>query len=126
MLGFCLFSCSGGNEDANKSETKLPGQLKERKELQKEVLFALFSAPEKSEELPERTQKAVAVRRSRAFGTVVSEPPRDFIPEPKVNVFPWQENSTIGMYSVILISSIVFVSVSTVTIYDVGKSAVDL
>ncbi|XP_031263234.1 putative nuclear RNA export factor SDE5 isoform X1 [Pistacia vera] len=86
--------CSGDN-DANKSGTKLPRQSKERNELQKEVLAALFYAPEKFEELPKRTQKAVAVRRSRAFGTVVSEPPSDFIPEPKANVFPWQEDSTI-------------------------------
>ncbi|EEF43263.1 putative nuclear RNA export factor SDE5 isoform X2 [Ricinus communis] len=58
------------------------GLLKEeeRNEVQKEVLVALFNAPERAEELSRR--KARAGTRSRAFGELVVEPPTDFILEP--------------------------------------------
>ncbi|KAJ4703469.1 hypothetical protein OWV82_023371 [Melia azedarach] len=84
---------SGGNGRGDPSTNKgeLLRQPKDRNELQKEVLAALFSAPEKSEELPEKTVKTV--RRSIALGQVVTEPPRDFEPEPVTNMVSLQQDN---------------------------------
>lgn len=45
--------------------------------VQKGILEALFTAPEKSEEKPRRTSPVRAVRRPRIFGKVVVEPYKD-------------------------------------------------
>ncbi|KAL5839574.1 hypothetical protein ACOSQ4_012182 [Xanthoceras sorbifolium] len=67
--------------DSNINGGELPRQLKDRNELQKEVWAALFTTPDMYEELPKRTVKPV--RRSKAFGTVVTGPPMDFMAEHK-------------------------------------------
>ncbi|XVE80162.1 hypothetical protein DITRI_Ditri14bG0117500 [Diplodiscus trichospermus] len=50
---------------------------KDRATLGKEVLEALFRVPERSEEASKTTRVVRVVRRSRAFGKLVSEPPND-------------------------------------------------
>ncbi|KAJ7946974.1 putative Smr domain-containing protein [Quillaja saponaria] len=71
-------SCDGG------PGVKIPGQLKERDDLQKEVLAALFIVDERPEESPRRKLKDV--RRYAASGQVVTEPPRDSIAENKTDL----------------------------------------
>lgn len=50
---------------------------KDRYTLQKEVLEALFTVPERSEEVPEKIIPVRNVRRSRGFGRVVVGPLKD-------------------------------------------------
>ncbi|XVF18889.1 hypothetical protein REPUB_Repub11eG0062300 [Reevesia pubescens] len=50
---------------------------KDRVALEKEVLEALFTVPERSEEAPKRTRLVRVVRKSRAFGELVTEPLKD-------------------------------------------------
>ncbi|XWS09969.1 hypothetical protein CRYUN_Cryun39dG0035600 [Craigia yunnanensis] len=54
-----------------------PRRNKDRLTLEKEVLEALFTVPERSEEAPKRTRVVRVVRRSRAFGELVTEPLKD-------------------------------------------------
>ncbi|KAJ9136175.1 hypothetical protein P3X46_033278 [Hevea brasiliensis] len=55
----------------------------ERNDLQKEVLVALFNSADRSEELSRRAAKGA--RRSKVFGELVVEPPRDFTLEHKTD-----------------------------------------
>lgn len=82
----CINSSEGnGDKASNTNGVDFTGQKKERSDLQKEVLAALFSASERSEErpeeLPRRTIKAAS--RYGAYGQLVVEPPNDFISECK-------------------------------------------
>ncbi|XP_042487709.1 putative nuclear RNA export factor SDE5 [Macadamia integrifolia] len=63
-------------ELVRRNGTESPDEDKKRYDLQKEVLTALFNVPERTEELP-RSRPVKAVRRTRAFGTLVVEPPRE-------------------------------------------------
>ncbi|GAV91480.1 DUF1771 domain-containing protein [Cephalotus follicularis] len=65
---------------------ELHGQQKERNDLPKEILAALFNGTERSEESPRRSVKAV--RRSGAFGPVVYQPPKDSTVEHRDLVIP--------------------------------------
>ncbi|XP_059659194.1 putative nuclear RNA export factor SDE5 isoform X2 [Cornus florida] len=58
-----------------------PKELRERHDLQKEILAALFVASEKHEESPRRTGAFNLVERSRASGRIVVEPLRDNVAE---------------------------------------------
>lgn len=78
-------------EDPNTNKGELLRHPKDRNELQKEVFAALFSAPQKSDEFPEITVKTE--RRSKALGKVVSEPPKDLVPEYKANVVHLQQDN---------------------------------
>ncbi|XVF78286.1 hypothetical protein PTKIN_Ptkin14bG0119500 [Pterospermum kingtungense] len=59
---------------------------KNRVALEKEVLEALFTVPERTEEAPKRTHTDRVVRRSRAFGKVVTEPLKSTNTSPTTNV----------------------------------------
>ncbi|XP_061977219.1 putative nuclear RNA export factor SDE5 isoform X1 [Populus nigra] len=74
-------SSHGGISNANRGE--LPGLGKERNNLQNEVLTALFSAAERSEEVSRRKTKAE--RRSIVYGEPVAEPLTDFTLENKAD-----------------------------------------
>lgn len=73
--------CANRISNANRGE--LPGLGKERNNLQNEVLTALFSAAERSEELSRRKTKAE--RRSIVYGEPVAEPLTDFTLENKAD-----------------------------------------
>ncbi|KAJ7962561.1 putative Smr domain-containing protein [Quillaja saponaria] len=66
------------------TRVKIPGQQKERDDLQKEVLATLFNVDKRPEELPRRKLKDV--QRHAASGQVVFEPPRDSIAEHKTDL----------------------------------------
>ena len=76
FLNFFLHSHCTRNRILNTKEPELPGK-KYRRNLQKEVLDALFTTPERLEESPTRTAKARPVRKSRAAGRTVVEPLKD-------------------------------------------------
>ncbi|WRX28717.1 protein of unknown function DUF1771 - like 2 [Theobroma cacao] len=57
--------------------TRSPRRNKDRLALEKEILESLFSVPERSEEASKRTRLVRVVRRSRAFGELVTEPLKD-------------------------------------------------
>ncbi|CAK9138223.1 unnamed protein product [Ilex paraguariensis] len=59
-----------------KNELDLPNGVKDRYDLQKEVLEALFNISKRFEEEPIRTFPGKEARRSRSFGQVVLEPLR--------------------------------------------------
>lgn len=64
--------------------TESPKRDKDRIALQKEVLEALFSVPERSEEAPKRRHREREVRRSRPFDKLVVEPMTDTAIEHKI------------------------------------------
>ncbi|KAK8279132.1 hypothetical protein V6Z12_D09G091200 [Gossypium hirsutum] len=65
-------------------------QQKDGNDLQKEVLAALFGAPERSEELPRRSKRPA--RRPIALGEIVERPLIDVTAEPKVDRVRSQED----------------------------------
>ncbi|KAF5478694.1 hypothetical protein F2P56_005233 [Juglans regia] len=67
-------ACSDEARIMKKSSTESPKRDKDRFVIQKEILEALFTVPERSEEAPKRVQP---VRRFRGFGEVVVEPLKD-------------------------------------------------
>eukprot|EP00261_Vitis_vinifera_P036817 XP_019078060.1 PREDICTED: putative nuclear RNA export factor SDE5 [Vitis vinifera] len=67
---------TGDRRILNTKEPELPGE-KGRRNLQKEVLAALFTTSERPEELPARTAKPRPVRKSRVAGNLVLEPFKD-------------------------------------------------
>nr|POF23241.1 putative nuclear rna export factor sde5 [Quercus suber] len=73
-----------GNRISSKNGIEPPGQLRERNDLQKEVLVALFNAPERSNELVRRTTNAA--KRSEASWRLVDGPPMDFLVDHKKTV----------------------------------------
>ncbi|KAL6282306.1 hypothetical protein ACE6H2_013235 [Prunus campanulata] len=82
----CINSSEGnGDKASNTNGVDFMGQKKERSDLQKEVLAALFSASERSEERPEELPRRTikAANRYGAYGQLVVEPPNDFISECK-------------------------------------------
>lgn len=58
-------------------ELRLPRREKEKQDLQKEVLQALFSAPERIEEKPERIQPIRGDRQRTPYGRFVAKPPEE-------------------------------------------------
>ncbi|XP_021288199.1 putative nuclear RNA export factor SDE5 isoform X2 [Herrania umbratica] len=60
-----------------RNPTGSPRRKKDRLALEKEILESLFSVPERSEEASKRTHLVRVVRRSRAFGELVTEPLKD-------------------------------------------------
>ncbi|CAI9760479.1 unnamed protein product [Fraxinus pennsylvanica] len=60
--------------DSRDSELRLPRREKEKRDLQKEVLKALFNAPERIEEKPERIQPIRGDRRRTTYGRFVVKP----------------------------------------------------
>ncbi|BFG27752.1 hypothetical protein CerSpe_140280 [Prunus speciosa] len=81
----CINSSEGGDKASNTNGVDFTGQKKERSDLQKEVLAALFSASERSEERPEELPRRTVKAKNRygAYGQLVVEPPNDFISECK-------------------------------------------
>ncbi|XP_021825900.1 putative nuclear RNA export factor SDE5 isoform X2 [Prunus avium] len=81
----CINSSEGGDKASNTNGVDFTGQKKERSDLQKEVLAALFSASERSEERPEELPRRTIKAKNRygAYGQLVVEPPNDFISECK-------------------------------------------
>ncbi|KAK4590034.1 hypothetical protein RGQ29_020554 [Quercus rubra] len=73
-----------GNRVSSTNGIEPPGQLRERNDLQKEVLVALFNAPERSNELVGRTINAA--KRSAASWRLVDGPPMDFLVDHKKTV----------------------------------------
>ncbi|KAG6689335.1 hypothetical protein I3842_11G169700 [Carya illinoinensis] len=67
-------ACGDEARIMKKSLTELPKRDKDRFVIQKEILEALFTVPERSEEAPKRVQP---VRRFRGFGEVVVERLKD-------------------------------------------------
>ncbi|XP_059659191.1 putative nuclear RNA export factor SDE5 isoform X2 [Cornus florida] len=65
------------DESIEKSLDGGPRELRERHDLQKEILAAFFVASEKHEESPRRTDAFNSVERSRASGRIVVEPLKD-------------------------------------------------
>ncbi|OMO80319.1 hypothetical protein CCACVL1_13038 [Corchorus capsularis] len=57
--------------------TRSPIKKQNKIALEKEVLEALFSVPERPEETPKRTRLVRVVRRSKAYGKLVAEPLKD-------------------------------------------------
>lgn len=80
---FFLYFHYCANRISNANRGELPGLGKERNNLQNEVLTALFSAAERSEELSRRKTKAE--RRSIVYGEPVAEPLTDFTLENKAD-----------------------------------------
>lgn len=77
--------------------TESPKRGKDRFALQKEVLEALFSVPERSEEAPKRRHQTREVRRSRPFGKLVVEPLTDTAIEHKIVTAKPLEVAGVGM-----------------------------
>ena len=70
-------------------------QQKDRNDLQKEVLVALFDGPERVEELPGR--RMTSAKRPIALGELVEGPLIDFAAEQKVDRVRSQEDKKDGM-----------------------------
>ncbi|XP_034213967.1 putative nuclear RNA export factor SDE5 isoform X2 [Prunus dulcis] len=86
----CINTSEGnGDKASNTNGVDFTGQKKEGSDLQKEVLAALFSASERSEERPEELPRRIikAANRYGAYGQLVVEPPNDFISECKSVVY---------------------------------------
>lgn len=67
-----------GNEDAaSNSRLEVPTKQKQRNDLEREILTALFDAPEREAEYALPKRKVTAVRRSGTFGKPVTAPPHD-------------------------------------------------
>ena len=96
FLNLCLHSYRNGNSVSSTNGVEPPGQLNERNDLQKEVLFALFNAPERSEELVRRTTNAV--KRSASSWRVVDGPSMDLVDHKKTVTYLQRDNED-GMYS---------------------------
>lgn len=79
-----------GNSVSSTNGVEPPGQLNERNDLQKEVLFALFNAPERSEELVRRTTNAV--KRSASSWRVVDGPSMDLVDHKKTVTYLQRDN----------------------------------
>ncbi|OMP04662.1 hypothetical protein COLO4_09422 [Corchorus olitorius] len=60
-----------------RNPTRSPTKKQNKIALEKEVLKALFSVPERPEETPKRTRLVRVVRRSKAYGKLVAEPLKD-------------------------------------------------
>ncbi|XP_030971507.1 putative nuclear RNA export factor SDE5 isoform X3 [Quercus lobata] len=73
-----------GNRVSSTNGIEPRGQLRERTDLQKEVLVALFNAPERSNELVGRTTNAA--KRSATSWRLVDGPPMDFLVDHKKTV----------------------------------------
>ncbi|KAM3700287.1 hypothetical protein ACB098_05G085200 [Castanea mollissima] len=73
-----------GNRVSSTNGIEPPGKLRERNDLEKEVLVALFNAPERSNELVGRTTNAA--KRSAASWRLVDGPPMDFLVDHKKTV----------------------------------------
>ena len=71
------------------------GQQKDRNDLQKEVLAALFDGPERFDELPGR--RMTSAKRPIALGELVEGPLIDFAAEQKVDRVHSQEDKKDGM-----------------------------
>ncbi|BFG27754.1 hypothetical protein CerSpe_140270 [Prunus speciosa] len=95
----CINSSEGGDKASNTNGVDFTGQKKERSDLQKEVLAALFSASERSEERPEELPRRTVKAKNRygAYGQLVVEPPNDFISECKSAVVYQQHPKEDGM-----------------------------
>ncbi|KAK9267645.1 hypothetical protein L1049_010076 [Liquidambar formosana] len=84
---------SNGNRVLNTNGIEVPRQQKEINDLEKEVLAALFNAPERLEEFPEKTLATRAMTRSRAVGEVVVEPLEDPTVEHKIDAMYLQKSN---------------------------------
>ncbi|XP_050214013.1 putative nuclear RNA export factor SDE5 isoform X2 [Mercurialis annua] len=84
-----LNSCAGGNWTSNITERKR--EEREKNDLQKEVLVALFNSTDRAEGLARR--KARAAKRSTALGELVVEPPRDYIRQRKSNAVELKQDN---------------------------------
>lgn len=73
---FFLHSHCTQNRILNTKESELRRE-EGRQNLQKEVLAALFTSPDRPEEFPARIAKARPVRKSRVAGSLVVEPLKD-------------------------------------------------
>ncbi|CAA3019746.1 Hypothetical predicted protein [Olea europaea subsp. europaea] len=70
--------CERSNADISiGSELRLPRREKEKHDIQKEVLQALFNAPERIEEKSERIQPIRGDKRRTPYGRFVAKPPED-------------------------------------------------
>lgn len=93
-----MHSYRNGNRVSSTNGIEPPGQLRERNDLQKEVLVALFNAPERSNELVGRTTNAA--KRSAASWRLVDGPPMDFLVDHKKTVTYLQRDHEDGMHYV--------------------------
>lgn len=90
----CLSLCSKGDRVSNRRVELSPKQ-KERNDLEREVLAALFNADERTDELPRRRVKEVT--RSR-FTRIVVEPTIDSIVEFEKTAVCSQQHNKNGMH----------------------------
>ncbi|XP_018820178.1 putative nuclear RNA export factor SDE5 isoform X1 [Juglans regia] len=84
---------SNGNGASSINEVEPPGKVEERNGLQKEVLVALFNAPERHDEFPRRTIKAV--KRYAALEQVVDGPIIDDLEHKKTLTYLQKDNDDI-------------------------------
>ncbi|XP_059662626.1 putative nuclear RNA export factor SDE5 isoform X2 [Cornus florida] len=68
---------SGKSRFITRNDLESPKRDKNRYDLQREILEALFTVPERVEKAPRLTRNVKEVRRSRAFGQVVVQPFKD-------------------------------------------------
>lgn len=96
LTKFFLYSYS--NEDAAlNSRLEVPTKQKQRNDLEREILTALFDAPEKEAEYALPKRKVTAVRRSGTFGKPVTAPPHDPSEVNKTTAVQQQLQSEHGM-----------------------------
>lgn len=73
-----IFFYSYSNEGAaSNSRLEVPTKQNQRNDLEREILTALFDAPEREAEYALPKRKVAAVRRSGTFGKPVTAPPHD-------------------------------------------------
>lgn len=91
-LGCMTSDESSRNSTLNTNEVENRHTKKDKTELEMEVLAALFIGKEEPEEPTRKSSSVEAVKRSKALGYVVIEPPVDSPSEQTANVDPKQDN----------------------------------
>ncbi|XP_022717090.1 putative nuclear RNA export factor SDE5 isoform X2 [Durio zibethinus] len=80
LMGHTILLCIPCSKEATsmiRNPKRSSRRNKDRVTMEKEVLEALFTVPERSEEVPKRNGAVRVVGRSRAFGKLVTEPLKD-------------------------------------------------
>lgn len=90
------YNASGGG-DSSSNDADLCRQLEERNDLQKEIFASLFATTEMIEESPKRRVKAV--KSSKALRKPVTEPFKDFTPDPSAYTVQLHLDDINGMCS---------------------------
>lgn len=83
--------CSDEAQFAARNLTNSSKIQKDRVDLQKEVLEALFTVPERSEEVPKKNRTFREVKRSRAFSQLAVEPLKQTTQELKIAAVEQQD-----------------------------------